>query len=331
MSSADHQQNEERIQATQTSVDTSLRETKSHGSEGFPMAVYLDDFTNFENGYICWHWHEEVQFTQIIEGDFICQVEKDEVRMKPGDAIFINAGRLHQIRPIRQSEGKLYSFIFKANLLGGNIGSDIFQKSVEPILRRNLPFIQFEKLEHSMRKIQQDKESIKELLDVKSVNSKISDTLIKIAQLYIQKEPHFQLKICCLLQQIWITMCEELPNTEESISAEKLRDDTRIKLALQYMQAHFGENLSLDEIAKEAMISRSELCRCFQRTLHMTPKEFLLQYRIRQATVLLQKPEMRILDVAEITGFNSPSHFGVYFHKYMGCSPKEYRKHLENE
>ena len=64
------------IQAKQTIVDDSLREIKGHGTEDFPIAVYFDDFFDFENGFISWHWHEEVQITMILEGDFICRVER---------------------------------------------------------------------------------------------------------------------------------------------------------------------------------------------------------------------------------------------------------------
>ena len=65
----------EQIKATETLVDSSLRETKMHGTVGFPVGVYLDDFSDFKNGYICWHWHEEIQISWIIEGEFLCQME----------------------------------------------------------------------------------------------------------------------------------------------------------------------------------------------------------------------------------------------------------------
>ena len=113
------------MKATQTIVDDSLRETKMHGTEGFPLAVYLDDFADFENGYICWHWHEEVQVTMIIEGAFLCQIESEQLHLKEGDIVFINSGLMHQIRPCMLAQGKLYSFIWRGELIGNTRGSDI--------------------------------------------------------------------------------------------------------------------------------------------------------------------------------------------------------------
>ena len=43
----------EQIKANETLVDSSLRETKMHGTVDFPVGVGLDDFSDFKNGYIC--------------------------------------------------------------------------------------------------------------------------------------------------------------------------------------------------------------------------------------------------------------------------------------
>lgn len=286
------------ILVTQTIVDESLRETKPHGTKQFPMAVYFDDFSVFENGYICWHWHEEVQITFITEGAFLCQVEKDEILLKTGDIIFINSGLLHQIRPYRANIGKLYSFIFHPTVLRGS--DDVYHTSILPVLRHSLPFV--------------------------LLPSRFSSTLYEIIELYMNRPAFYPLTIQYLLTGIWLELCKHLSDDSNNVASENLRDDERIKKALQFMQENYGEDLTLDKIAKAALVSRSELCRCFRRTLNQSPKEFLMQYRIRQACVLLKNPKLRITDIAEIVGFSSPSHFGSYFHKYMNCTPREYRE-----
>lgn len=294
----------EKIRATQTIVDDSLRETKVHGTEGFPLGVYLDDFADFENGYICWHWHEEVQVTMIIQGEFTCQIEGNELNMREGDIVFINSGLLHQIRPCKLAQGKLYSFIWRGELAGSRSG-DIYKECIEPVLNGSLPYIMWD--------------------NSSPMHDELAKVLQKVVSLYEEKEPAYQLKITILLSKIWLTIYEQKPKEEYVIHAESERDKQRVKAALQYMQENYKEQLKLNDIAEAAYISRSELCRSFQRILHMTPMEFLMQYRIRQSTVLLKNRDLRILDIAEMTGFCSPSHFGTYFHKYMGCTPREYR------
>ena len=295
----------EQLRATQTIVDGSLRETKAHGTEGFPIGVYLDDFADFENGYICWHWHEEVQVTMIIEGEFTCQVEMNEMHLKEGDITFINSGLMHQIRPCRLAQGKLYSFIWRGELIGGNRNSDIYQECIAPVINGNLPCLKWDSTD--------------------SEYDKMAESLQKVVHLYEGKEPAYQLKIASLLSVLWLRIFEQIPKEKAAVKAESARDKQRVKAAIQYMQEKYQEPLKLDDIAGAAYISRSELCRSFQRTINMTPMEFLMQYRVRQSTVLLKNRDLRILDIAEMTGFCSPSHFGSYFHKYMGCTPREYR------
>lgn len=295
----------ERLKATQTIVDGSLRETKVHGTEGFPLGVYLDDFSDFENGYICWHWHEEVQVTMIIEGEFTCQVESNEVHLQEGDIAFINAGLMHQIRPCKLAQGKLYSFIWRGELIGGSRSSDIYRECIVPVLGGNVPYIKW------------DKENLE--------YDEMASALNNIVSLYQEKASAYQLRILLYLSQVWFHIFGQIPEESTAVGPESERDKQRVKAAIQYMQENYQEQLKLDGIAEAAYISRSELCRSFQRTLNMTPMEFLMQYRIRQSTVLLKNRDLRISDIAEMTGFCSPSHFGSNFHKYMGCTPREYR------
>ena len=110
----------EQIKANETLVDSSLRETKMHGTVDFPVGVYLDDFSDFKNGYICWHWHEEIQISWIIEGEFLCQMEGRTVHLHPGELIFVNRGVLHQIYPVQKGYGKLYAFIWDPEFLSGS-------------------------------------------------------------------------------------------------------------------------------------------------------------------------------------------------------------------
>ena len=292
---------EQELQARKTVVDDSLREIKMHGTAGFPLGVYLDDFSDFENGYICWHWHEEVQFTVILEGEFVCQVESEEIHLGEGDTVFINSGRLHQIKPCRHRSGKLYSFIWRGELMGNREG-EVYRNCIAPVLEASLPWVLWRKEEEPG-----------------------AGAFREVVELYQRAEGTYQLRILMLLASVWLELFRHISRDSREMPPEVLRDKERVKGAMQYMQENYREQLGLDEIAEAVFISRSELCRSFQRTLHLTPMEFLMEYRIRQSLILLKNRELRVLDVAEMTGFCSPSHFGTHFRKYMGCTPREYR------
>ena len=297
-----------------TIVDHSLRETTTHGTEGFPFAVYLDDFSNFQNGFICWHWHEEVQITVILEGNFTCQIGSDKVLMKPGELIFINSRALHQICPVQKSYGKLYSFIWRADMLAGNTECDLFCNCIEHVIRSNRNYIFW------------DREN--------QPGKQLRTSLLRIVNIMTEKAKLYELRVYHQLARIWLELSEYLIDTEryETHSGVngmvKARDEERVRNAMQYMQEFFDRDISLEDIARAAMTNRSELCKSFRRTLDTSPKEFLLQYRIRQSLILLENPNLRIADISEMTGFCSPSHYGLHFQKHMGCTPLQYRKSL---
>ena len=123
--------------------------------------------------------------------------------------------------------------------------------------------------------------------------------------LYTQHPALYHLQIKILLSQIWLLLCRQEGEAPEPMTPERERDEERLKRAMNYMHAHYGEHFSLEELARQALTSRSELCRCFRRMLGMPPKEFLMQYRIQQAEILLKNSAYSIADVAEFTGFST--------------------------
>ena len=260
----------EQIKATETLVDSSLRETKMHGTVGFPVGVYLDDFSDFKNGYICWHWHEEIQISWIIEGEFLCQMEGRTVRLHPGELIFVNRGVLHQIYPVQKGYGRLYAFLWDPEFISGGADSAVYQEAFDPMLKSGPRCL-----------------TLAESLPAPGRRT-VGDALREIVTLYTQHPAYYHLQVKILLSQIWLLLCRQEGEAPEPMTPERERDEERLKRAMNYMHAHYSEHFSLEELSQQALTSRSELCRCFRRMLGIPPKEFLMQYRIQQAEILLK-------------------------------------------
>ena len=105
------------------------------------------------------------------------------------------------------------------------------------------------------------------------------------------------------------------------------QDHLRTTKMLDYIHNHFAENISLTEIAKVAGLGERECLRCFQRTIQLSPMQYLLKYRImRGADLLLQNPASSISEIAGLCGFDSPSNFAKMFKRFYNTTPREYRK-----
>ena len=90
-------------------------------------------------------------------------------------------------------------------------------------------------------------------------------------------------------------------------------------------QQNFSCKVSLEDVAQVVAISKSELCRCFRRVLKVSPMEYLIQFRLEEASRQLLSTDKSVTQIALETGFDSPSHLGRFFLKEFGCTPRQYR------
>lgn len=97
---------------------------------------------------------------------------------------------------------------------------------------------------------------------------------------------------------------------------------------LEYIEKHFTEqSLSLGELSDHFHLSESYLTRLIKRETGCAFSEVLTKHRIGHATALLkQYPDMKLVEVAERTGFASQHYFSRVFKEQMGMAPKEYRE-----
>ena len=73
------------------------------------------------------------------------------------------------------------------------------------------------------------------------------------------------------------------------------------------------ETVTLEDISSSIMVSKSECCRCFKRTLNVTPFEYLMKYRILESTKRMhRKPLDSISEIAGSVGFNNTSYYKRY-------------------
>ena len=115
------------------------------------------------------------------------------------------------------------------------------------------------------------------------------------------------------------TRKHSLPEYEDGLPKYKL------KQALEYMNVHLSENISLATIADELGISQYYFCRLFKQSTGMTPHAYLIQQRVERSKQLLRLKEYSMLDIAIECGFANPSHFAKWFRRYTGISPKQFR------
>jgi AraC family transcriptional regulator len=99
----------------------------------------------------------------------------------------------------------------------------------------------------------------------------------------------------------------------------------KIKQAIDYIQAHLGENLSLSAIASELGISQYYFCHLFKQSTRISPHQYLIRQRVERAKHLLKQRKQKIVSIAIECGFANQSHFAKCFRQYTGMNPKQFQ------
>ena len=107
-------------------------------------------------------------------------------------------------------------------------------------------------------------------------------------------------------------------------------NEWEITRVLDYMQQHFGEKLTIRELAESVNMSESHFMRVFKKHMHLTPISYLTQIRVEKSKKLLRSNKESITEIALICGFNGASHFSAVFTKQMRITPTAYRELYQN-
>ena len=95
--------------------------------------------------------------------------------------------------------------------------------------------------------------------------------------------------------------------------------------AVQYIQNHLDRHISIDELVKEACMSKSSFYRHFSNEFDMSPLEYITEERVLRARELLADPQKTVAEVSHALGFSSTSYFIDMFKEHEGRTPKQYQ------
>ena len=101
--------------------------------------------------------------------------------------------------------------------------------------------------------------------------------------------------------------------------------DPRISEIIKYINEHYAEPLTIDEIAEKMLLSKYYLCHLFRVNTGVTVMQYLNEYRLSVARQLLSETSLSIGSIALDCGFAGSSHFCTVFRSKEGISPREFR------
>lgn len=279
----------------------------------FPyIASCVDLYPNI-TAPIPWHWHRAVELFYMNRGTQEYTTPHGTWVFPEGSGGIVNSNVLHVSRVLLADENERpeeWIHLFDPDFLSGAHGSRMETKYILPLSAA--PGVE-------MIPLYPENPKHKKILDVLRDSFAIPED-----------EWGYEFKLRAVLSDIWLELLE-VAGPMIDPSAKGKESDDKIKMLMVYIHEHYAESISVNQLAELAHISRRACFRLFQGNLHMTPVEYIRNYRLQKACYLLAESEDTITQIAYSCGLGSSSYFGKAFREKFGCSPLEYRKRWNNQ
>ncbi|MNS13450.1 HTH-type transcriptional regulator YesS [compost metagenome] len=103
----------------------------------------------------------------------------------------------------------------------------------------------------------------------------------------------------------------------------------RLSEVFQYVNKNYKKNISLEEIAAVANMTRTSFCRMFRIKTKKNFVDYLHEIRISNACKLLLETDKSMSEIAYDCGYKTASNFNKLFKKCKGITPKEFKSNVD--
>ena len=271
-----------------------IRETVTFKSE-----THLRFYDNVDVEDYPSHWHTPLEIIMPLENSYQVVCNKISYDLQVGDILIIAPGTLHNMEA--QSGHRL---IFQADfsLLYGI-------KELAATMTLIYPAIH-----------------INPALDEKC-HRKIHDLMLSVADEYSSSQLLHEAAIYAKLLEVLVEAarhCRAFSNREDDGTKRREYVERFLKIC-DYINEHFNENLSLDDVASLSGFSKYHFSRLFKQFTQVSFYRYLNQKRIEHATRLLLDNDLSVTEVAIQCGYGSLSSFIRMFKIICDCTPGEFK------
>lgn len=270
--------------------------------------IFMDILAISKNTAPHWAYSNHFRIGLVMEGTLTLHAGSQTAFVHAGDGFFINTQVRHLFTTATNDPVLLYSVSFHPRIIGGSADSVYWQKYINPLSSNSsYPLQVFHKQETS------DEESLQHILHV-----------LRTLQYRI---PGYELLVRNELSFVILDLIGRQSFEQNSISRKQLRNEERIHHMLQYIEQHYAEPISLQDLSSSISISVSECIRCFKDTLMMTPINYIRMFRLIKAEEQILHTNKTISEIAYDCGFPETSYFNKCFKKQYKQTPLQYRLH----
>ncbi len=281
------------------------RESKEHTPSDFPYNTYLCSIP-LDFSQVPLHWHEEPELIVIKKGQGIVSVDFQSSTVSAGDIILILPGQLHAISQQSNFHMEYENIIFQPSLLNSGSSDLCTDRFIQPLMNRELSTDTF-------------------ITPALSYYSDVAHCIHTIDTLCSTRPQGYQLALKGQLFQFFFILISNQKNRDYR-SVREAKSLMKLKTILKYVEEHYNESITVEEIAAIVYYSKSHFMKFFKTHMGTSFIDYLNDYRLTIAARLLITTDLTVLEAAEKTGFSSISYFNRMFRRKYQKTPRQYRE-----
>ena len=249
-----------------------------------------------------WHWHSYFEITCVLEGKGNYFVNGQEYTMEKDDIIIFNNVEPHGWK-LLGGNMKLLVMIFSPEFVAEKI-SVFDAEYLKPFVERGSNF--------KNRVGREEK-----------VNEEIRISIREIHQEWNERKEGYPLMIKANVLRILTMLIRAYQ--DETKSGEMLKEKKnamkRLEQAFTYINDHYCEKITLEEVAASVYMSSNYFSSYFRRVANISFSDYVTRLRVNRAREMLRENGANVTEIAMECGFNNISNFYRLYKKHMGKTP----------
>ena len=245
------------------------------------------------------HWHEDIELMTILSGRMAYNVNGKLVEVSEGDTIFINSKQLHYSTDADNTYCTYIITVIHPRLLMSS--PEVESEYILPLITDpEIQCIVFRKGEENASQVAE----LNRALNLSKGN---------------------QFEITRAFFGIWHYLLESAKVSNTVMEENSFRLIESLKNMIGFVREHYGDKLSLEQIAGAGSMSKSTCNNIFKKYTGHTPNEYLIRYRLDKAMELLSSSDLSIGEISGMCGFTSSSYMTEQFVRCYRMTPRDFR------
>lgn len=256
------------------------------------------------------HIHDKIEIIYCTSGGYEAVLCGVSYNIKKGDILLINSCEMHKTFSKSDGVNSLWVIQFDSEIIY-NASQSIFETQYA------LPFTS------------PDAKHPRVITAEEMQDSPMSGYIHQIIEEHDGRRYGHELAIRGCICQMMLWIIRHWKQTRVELDGSNIISDkmmAALKTVFDYVDEHYGEDISVEELAKYCNMSYSYFSRQFKKIMNISFTDYLKHVRISKAEIMLSQSDKNVTEVALAVGFSNSAYFIQKFKQVKGCSPNRFKK-----